>query len=79
MLLQHRQAFADGGEHAQCQAVDLHQAGGIQVIVVPLDDGAVGHRCVLDRYQGRQGMLGNHEAARVLRQVARKVDQLGSQ
>ncbi len=79
VLLQHRQAFADGGEHAQRQAVDLHQAGGIQIVLVPLDDGAVGHRRVFYRHQGRQRMLGDDETARMLRQVAWEVDQLGGQ
>ena len=35
------QGPADGAEHAQRQAVHLEQAQGVQVVLVPLDDGAL--------------------------------------
>gem|GEM_PF-3496325 len=79
MRFQHRQAFAYRGEHAQRQAVDLHQAGDVQVVLVPLDHGAVVHGRVFHRYHRGQGMFGNHETARVLGQVAREVDQFTGQ
>jgi hypothetical protein len=66
---QHRQ-------HAQRQHVDLHQAQLLEVVLVPLDHAALGHRRVLDRHQARQFALGDDEAARMLRQVARKAEQL---
>ncbi|MNK76855.1 hypothetical protein D3C87_964330 [compost metagenome] len=79
MRVQHGQAFAHGGEHAQRQAVHLHQPGGVQVVLVPLDHGAVGHGRVLHRHQGGQRVLGDHETARVLGQVPREVDQFAGQ
>jgi len=65
-----------GGQHAQGQAVDLQQAEGFQVFLVPLDHGAVGHGGVLHRHQGGQRGLGDHEAADVLREVAREAQDL---
>ncbi len=41
---------AQGTEHAQCKNVDFQQADQVQIVLVPLDDGAVGHRGVLDRH-----------------------------
>ena len=38
-------------QHAEREHVDLEQAQRIEVVLVPLDDGAVGHRRVLDRHQ----------------------------
>ena len=65
------QRLADAGQHAQGQAVDLEQAQRLQVVLVPLDDGAPGHGRVLHRHQRRQRCIGDHEAAHVLGQVAR--------
>ena len=73
------EALADGGEHAQRQHVDLEQAESIDVVLVPLDDGAVRHGGVLDRHHPRQRPLGQHEATRVLRQVSWQVDQLAGE
>ena len=69
-------AAADGREHAQRQHVHLHQAHVLQVVLVPLDDGAVLHRRVLHRHQPRELGLRQHEAAHVLAQVARKTHEV---
>ena len=69
----------DRRHHAQRQAVDLQQAQRIQIVLVPLNDGAIRHRGILDRYQCRQRLLRHHEAAHVLRQVPRKTQQLRDQ
>ena len=45
---------ADGTEHAECQHIDLEQAEGIEVVLVPLDDAAFGHGRVFDRHQPRE-------------------------
>ena len=58
------------------QHVDLHEAKRVDVVLVPLDDLPVVHRCGFDRHQLVEPVAGEHEAARVLRQVARRVDQL---
>ncbi|RMS55643.1 hypothetical protein ALP64_200424 [Pseudomonas syringae pv. actinidiae] len=70
---------AQGAEHAQCKDVDFQQADQVQVVLVPLDDGALGHRCVFDRHQRVQRVLGNHETTRMLRQVPGETDQLAGQ
>jgi hypothetical protein len=66
----------DAREHAQRQHVDLEQAERIEVVLVPLDHGAVGHRRVLDRHQAVEPVARDDEAARVLRQMARKAHQV---
>jgi hypothetical protein len=76
---QHAERPLDGGQHAQRQHVDLHQLQAVDVVLVPLDEGAVLHRRVADRHGLVQPPLGQHEAADVLRQVARVLQQLGGQ
>ncbi len=68
-----------GAEHAQRQHVDLEQAHRIQIVLVPLDDGAVRHGGLFHRHQGVQGMMRNDEAADMLRQVARHAFDLADQ
>eukprot|EP01133_Synstelium_polycarpum_P022392 gene22391-biopygen18867 len=70
------QGAAQGRQHPQRQHVHLHQAQLFQVILVPLDDAAPGHAGVFDGHQARQFSLGDDEAARMLRQVAGKAQQL---
>ena len=55
------------------------QAERLEVVLVPLDDAAVFHRRVLDRHQLLDPVLADDEAARMLRQVARKADQLAGE
>ena len=72
----HRQRTADGAEHAQRQDVDLDQPQRVEVVLVPLDHGALVHRGVFHRHQARDVVARDDEAARVLAEVARKADQL---
>ena len=67
---------ADGGEHAERQAIDLEQAHRVEVVLVPLDDRAVGHRGVLDRHHALEQAARDDEAADVLRQVAREAHEV---
>ena len=39
---------ADAREHAEAEHVDLEEADGVEVVLVPLDAGAVGHGGVAD-------------------------------
>ena len=66
----------DAGQHAQRQAVDLEQPHRLQIVLVPLDDGALVHRRVLDRHYRRQRRIADHEATHVLRKMPRVVAQL---
>ncbi|MNN25813.1 hypothetical protein D3C81_1393020 [compost metagenome] len=79
MALQQVEAAAQGAEHAQGQHIDLEQPDHVQVVLVPLDHGAVLHRGVFHRHQLIQRLLRNDEAAGVLRQVPGKADQLTGQ
>jgi error-prone DNA polymerase len=68
------QGLADRREHAQGEDVDLEQAEGLDVLLVPLDYRALGHGGVLHRYQLRDGAARDHEAADMLGQVAGKAE-----
>ena len=70
------EALADGGKHAQTQHIDLHQAKGLQIVFVPLDDRAVGHCGIFDRHEFGERAGGNDEAADVLGEMAGKAEQL---
>ncbi len=74
-----RQRTPDRREHAQRQHVDFQQPERIQIVLVPLNDAALGHRGVLDRHQFRERPARDHEPAGVLRQVARKTLQHAQQ
>ena len=71
-----RERTADCGQHAEAEHVDLQEPELVEVVLVPLDHGALRHRRVLDRNQLVERAARDHEAAGVLRQVARKPDQL---
>ena len=70
---------ADRREHAERKHVDLQQAERLEVVLVPLDHGARGHRGVLHRHQLGHGSARDHEAADVLRKMAREADQLAGE
>ena len=74
-----RKAAADGAEHAQRQHIDLEQAHGVEVVLVPLDDAALGHGGVFYRHQAGELALCQHKTTHMLAQVARKPQQLGHQ
>ena len=73
------QCTANGGEHAQREHIHFQQPQRIEIVLVPLDDGALCHRCIFDRHQLRKFAARNHEAAHMLRKVARKSNQLVQQ
>ena len=80
LVLPHElKTFADGREHAQRQAIHLEDSQLVQIVLVPLDDGSLGHGRVLDGHQFAQWPLRHDHAAGVLRQVPRKADQLPHQ
>ena len=71
-----RERAADRGQHAEAEDVHLEEPELVEVVLVPLDDGALRHRRVLDRHELLERPARDHEAAGVLRQVAREADQL---
>ena len=76
MLLQEIEPAAQAAQHAEREHVDLHQAERIDVVLVPLDEGAVVHGGIADRHRLVERRAGEHEAADMLREVAREADQL---
>ena len=72
-------AFADAGEHAECQHIDLQDAQRVDIVFIPTDDGAVLHRGVFDGHKFVQPPFGDDEAADMLRQVAGEADDLENQ
>ncbi len=64
------------GEHAEAEQVDLQQLQLVEIVLVPLHDGAVFHRGVLDRHELIEAAGGDDDAADMLREMARKTHQL---
>ena len=54
MLFQKREGLTDAGEHAEAQHIDLEQPQRVEIVLVPLDDGAVFHGRVADGNELRQ-------------------------
>ena len=59
-----------GGEHAEAEQVELHQAGRRAVVLVPLEHGAVLHAGPLDRAHLDHRAVAQHHAAGVDAEVA---------
>ena len=76
MLVQQIEAALQAGQHAQGEDVDLEDADGIEIVLVPFDAGALFHRRVLDRHHLVEPAAGDDEAADMLGEMARKADQL---
>ena len=79
VLLEQIEAPPDRREHPERQAIDLEDAQCVQVILVPLDDGAAGHAGILDRHDFAQRQPGQNHAADMLRQVTRKAQDLADE
>ena len=75
MPLDEIEAAPDGRQHPETQHVHLEQPERVEIVLVPLDDGAVLHRRVLDRHQLGERPARDHEAADVLRQMPREAEQ----
>ena len=74
---QQLEGLADAGQHAEAQHIDLHQAECLQVVLVPLDEGAFLHRRIADGHGLVERAAGQHEAADMLREMAGKALDLG--
>ena len=68
-----RQVSMPSAEH-----VDLQQPS-VEVVLVPLDDGALLHGGVLDRHHLVEARAGDDEAADMLGEMAREADQLAGE
>ena len=63
-------------EHPEAEQVELHQARGRAVVLVPLEHRAVLHARPLDRAALHERPVGHHHPARVDAEVAREVEHL---
>ena len=79
VALDQLERLADAGEHAQPENVDLEDPERGDVVLVPLDDGAILHRRVLDRAQLVQPPPRDHKPADMLSEMARKPHDLADQ
>ena len=68
---QQREGFADAGQHAESEHIDLQHPHGVEIVFVPLDHGTVFHRRILDRHQRVETCRGDHETTDMLAQMAR--------
>ena len=66
-------------QHPEPQNVDLEKAELIEIVLVPLDYGAIRHGGVLDRHEPAQGPCGDNETTNVLGQMPRETDQCSDQ
>jgi len=70
------EAFPNRRQHSQGQTVHLQNAQRIDVVLVPLDERAVGHGRVLDGHHLAQRSAGHDEPAHVLREMPWEADDL---
>ncbi len=69
VLGQQIEAALHAGEHPERQHIHLHELEDVDVVLVPLDDLAVDHAGGLDRHEVVEPVIGENEAAWMLRQV----------
>ena len=79
VLAQEIEGAAHAAEHAEAEHVDLHELEGVDVVLVPFDHLPVLHRGRLDRHEIVEPVLGQDEAARMLREMARRADQFAGE
>ena len=79
MALDQIEALVELGQRAEPEQIHLEQPQVLQVVLVPLDDGAPGHRRVLDRHQVVDRLVAEEEAARVDREVTGDILNLPAQ
>ena len=79
MVGQEVQSALDAAQHPQGEDVDFHEFERVDVVLVPLDDLAVVYGGRLDRDQLIEPVMGQHEAAGMLREVARRAHELAGE
>ena len=75
MLAQQIKSAAHATQHAEAEDVDFHEAEGVDVVLVPLDDLAIDHGGGLDRHKVVETIFSQNEPAGMLRQMPRETDQ----
>ncbi len=70
---------ADRGEHPKAQTIDLEETERIEIVLVPLDHGALGHGGIFDGNEMSQGTAGDDHSAHMLGEVAREANELSNE
>ena len=79
MLFGQVEAFADTGEHAEGEDVDLEKTEDINIVFVPFDTGAVFHSGIHDGAEIREFVLRDDEASGMLSELTGKAHELGGE
>ena len=79
MLAEKIEALADAGQHAEREHIDLKEAERIEIVLVPLDHGAIVHRRIADRNDGVERSPGDDKATGMLAEMPRKAGEFLSQ
>jgi len=72
MPVEQRKTLAQGREHAEREHVDLENAQGVEIVLVPFDRRAALHRGWHDRHDFVEPVARDDKTAGVLRQMARE-------
>ena len=62
-------------QHAESEHVDLQKPERFEIVLFPFDDGALIHRGIFDRHDLVDARARDQEAAGMLREMARRIDQ----
>lgn len=76
MPLEQFKTLGKAGEHAERQHIDFQDHQPVEIVLVPFDHVAAGHRRLHDRHHFIETVAGNHETADMLGQMPRKPHQL---
>ena len=79
MTPQKIKGFAQTTEHSQGQNIDLQNAQGVNIILIPCDDGAILHRGIFYGHKRIKPPFGNHKAPHMLAEMAGEADNLAHQ
>ena len=74
VIIQQLKRLFHAGQHAKRQHVDLEDAEGIEIVLVPFNDGAAVHGRIEHRHDFVETAAGDDEAADMLGEMARKAD-----
>jgi hypothetical protein len=66
-------------EHAESQAIDLHKAKSVDIILIPFNDLTILHGGWLDGHEFVEPVMWEDETAGVLGEMTRRADQFAGQ
>ena len=75
-LIEQVEGAAHAAQHAEAEHIDLHEFQGVDIVLVPFDHLPVVHGGRFDRHQLIEPIEREDKAARMLREMTRRADQL---